>query len=308
MMISTLKQAILITIGTLFCLLSYSQTSTFSQLSMEAHRGGRGLFPENTIEAMKFALELPGTNTLEMDLCISKDKKVVVSHDVYFHQNITTTPQGKYLTTEEAKTHLLYQMNYDSIRKYDVGLKPHPDYPKQQRFATVKPLLGDLLNETEKTADKQGRKIYYNMEIKSRKAGDEKEHPVPEEFVDLVYKILKEKGIVSRTVIQSFDMRPLQVLHRKYPEVKLSLLTGKNAVSPQQMINRLGFAPAVYSPEYRTVSAEMIAFCHERNIKVLPWTVNTKEEIDQLISLGVDGIISDYPDLFKEISRKTINK
>lgn len=307
-MISTLKQAILITIGTLFCLLSYSQTSTFPQLSMEAHRGGRGLFPENTIEAMKFALELPGTNTLEMDLCISKDKKVVVSHDVYFHQNITTTPQGKYLTAEEAKTHLLYQMNYDSIRKYDVGLKPHPDYPKQQRFATVKPLLEDLLNETEKTADKQGRKIYYNMEIKSRKAGDEKEHPVPEEFVDLVYKILKEKGIVSRTVIQSFDMRPLQVLHRKYPEVKLSLLTGKNAVSPQQMINRLGFTPAVYSPEYHTVSAEMIAFCHERNIKVLPWTVNTKEEIDQLISLGVDGIISDYPDLFKDVSRKTINK
>jgi len=303
MMKPDIKKAILTITGILSGFLSYGQIIA-SQLGLEAHRGGRGLFPENTIEAMRFAMNLPGTNTLEMDLCISKDKKVVVSHDVYFHQNITTTPQGKYLTAEEARTHLLYQMDYDSIRKYDVGLKPHPDFPKQQRFAAVKPLLTDLLDVTEKIADKQSREIFYNMEIKSRKSGDGKEHPFPEEFADIVYQVLKEKDIVSRTVIQSFDMRPLQVLHRKYPDVKLSLLTGKNAASPQQMLDRLGFNPSVYSPEYHTVSAEMIAFCHERNIKVLPWTVNTKEEIAQLIDLGVDGIISDYPDLFKDISRK----
>ncbi len=302
-MTSALKKTTLIIAGTLFSLLSFSQIAV-SQLSLEAHRGGRGLYPENTIEAMKFAMELHGTNTLELDLCISKDKKVVVSHDVYFHQNITTTPQGKYLTAEEAKTYLLYQMNYDSIRKYDVGLKPHPDFPRQQRFAAIKPLLADLVDEAEKLAIKQGREIFYNMEIKSRKSGDGKEHPSPEEFADIVYQVLKEKGIVSRTVIQSFDMRSLQVVHRKYPDVKLSLLTGKNAASPQQMLDRLGFNPSVYSPEYHTVSAETIAFCHERNIKVLPWTVNTKEEIAQLIDLGVDGIISDYPDLFKDISRR----
>ncbi|WP_017260018.1 glycerophosphodiester phosphodiesterase family protein [Pedobacter arcticus] len=297
------KKIILITAGILYSLFSYSQL-VVSQLSLEAHRGGRGLFPENTIEAMKLAMHLPGVNTLEMDLCISKDKKIVVSHDVYFHQNITTTPQGKYLSPEEAKAHLLYQMNYDSIRKYDVGLKPHPDFPKQQRFATIKPLLTDLIDETEKLATKQGREIYYNMEIKSGKSGDGKENPFPEEFVDIVYKVLQEKGIVSKTVIQSFDRRPLQVLHRKYPDVKLSLLTGKSAIGPQQMIEKLGFNPAVYSPEYNTVSDEMIKYCHERNIKVLPWTVNTKEEIMHLINLGVDGIISDYPDLFNDVSRK----
>src|SRR5690606_24338626 len=197
---SDIRKTILTITGILSVFLSQGQI-TSSQLRLEAHRGGRGLFPENTIAAMKLAMELPGTNTLEMDLCISKDKKVVVSHDAYFHQNITTTPQGKYLTAEEAKSHVLYQMDYDSIRSYDVGLKPHPDFPKQQRFAAVKPLLTDLIDVTEEIAGKQGCEIFYNMEIKTRKTGDRKEHPTSEEFSDIVYQVSKDKGIVSRTVI-----------------------------------------------------------------------------------------------------------
>jgi len=271
------------------------------KFGFEAHRGGRALMPENTIGAMKYALSIKNVNTLEMDLCISKDKKVVVSHDVYFHPNITTTPQGEYLTAENARQHLLYQMPYDSISKYDVGLKPHPDFPDQKKYAAVKPLLTNLLDETEKIAKQQGRLIYYNMEIKSRKGGDGKENPLPDEFIELVIKVLTEKGVTDRTVIQSFDMRPLQVLHQKHPEIKVSLLTGKNAVGPQQMLQRLGFTPAVYSPELSTVTPEMISYCHERKIKVLPWTVNDAKEIQRLKDLGVDGVISDNPSLFQEI-------
>lgn len=290
----------------LIIVLSWVNIFCYGQLlagkfGFEAHRGGRALVPENTICAMKHALSLKNVNTLEMDLCISQDKQVVVSHDVYFHQNITTTPQGEYLTAENARQHLLYQMPYDSISKYDVGLKPHPEFPDQQKYAAVKPLLNNLLDETEKIAAKQKRLIYYNMEIKSRKAGDGKEHPNPYEFVDLVIKVLKEKGVLARTVIQSFDMRPLQVIHQKYPEVKTSLLTGKNAVGPAQMLQRLSFAPAVYSPEYSTVTPEMISYCHAQNIKVLPWTVNSVADIQRLKDLGVDGVISDNPALFQKV-------
>jgi glycerophosphoryl diester phosphodiesterase len=105
--------------------------STFPSFDKEGHRGSRGLMPENTIPAMLKAIDL-GVTTLEMDAVISRDKQVVVSHDPYFNADITTTPEGGQLTKAEASSRLLYRMDYDSIKKYDVGLKPHPGFPRQQ--------------------------------------------------------------------------------------------------------------------------------------------------------------------------------
>jgi lysophospholipase L1-like esterase len=124
---------------------------------MQGHRGCRGLMPENTIPAMLHAIDL-GVTTLEMDVVISADKKVVVSHDPHFHENITTLPGGGQLTKKEAATRLLYSMRYDSIIKYDVGLKPHPDFPRQQKMAVSKPLLSDLIAACEAYAKQKGRK------------------------------------------------------------------------------------------------------------------------------------------------------
>lgn len=276
---------------------------TLSAQSFQAHRGGRGIMPENTIEAMKYTIDIKEVTTLELDLCVSKDKKVVVSHDVYFHSNFTTTPDKKYISGKDQQKFLLYSMPYDSICKYDVGLKPHPEFPLQRKFAAVKPLLTDLIDSCENYARKKHRKIQYNMEIKSKIAGDGTQHPAPEEFVDLVVEILKEKKILKRTNIQSFDVRPLQVLHRKYPNVKLAFLVGKNAGMLDENLKLLGFRPQIYSPEYKTVTAEMIKYCHRRNIKVIPWTPNTPEEIKSLLNLGVDGIISDFPELFTKTNK-----
>ena len=117
-------------------------------LDLQGHRGCRGLMPENTIPAMIRAIDLR-VFTLELDVVISADKKVVVSHDVFFHENITTTPEGKFLTKSEAAKRLLYTMPYDSIRRYDVGMKPHPDFPRQQKMAVYKPLLSELLDSTQ---------------------------------------------------------------------------------------------------------------------------------------------------------------
>jgi len=278
-----------------------SSSASIPTFDKEGHRGCRGLMPENTIPAMLKALDL-GVNTLEMDVVISKDNQVVVSHDNYFNELITTTPDGKYLTKTEAPKYLLYSMTYDSIRKFDVGLKPHPDFPRQEKIAVSKPLLSALLDATENEAKQKGREVHYNIEIKSNPVNDGKKHPVINEYVDLLMNVIKEKGIVSRTVIQSFDPRGLQIIHNKYPGTATSLLIeGNDKRSLEDQLQQLGFNPSAYSPHFSLVTPALVKACHEKNIKVIPWTVNSIAEIKRLLGLGVDGIISDYPDLYLQL-------
>lgn len=272
-------------------------------LDLQAHRGGRGLMPENTIPAMKNAIDL-GVTTLEMDAVISKDNKVVISHDVYFSDVITTTPEGGFLTKVTAPQRLLYTMPYDSIKKYDVGLKLHPDFPRQKKMSAYKPLLSDLIDSAEAHAKIKGRKIEYNIEIKSKEGSDGVRHPDPQNFSELVIGVLKDKKIMDRTTIQSFDIRPLQYIHKKYPAIRLSYLVEKPGELLQGQISRLGFIPAIYSPPLPLVTRDMVNQCHEKGMKVIVWTANTVEQMNSIIDMGVDGIISDYPDLFAQIKQR----
>ncbi len=287
--------------GLLACTSIKTVSMIFPSFDKQGHRGARGLMPENTTPAMLKAVDL-GVTTLEMDLQISKDKKVVVSHDPNFNANITTTPEGKYLSKDEAKNLLLYNMNYEEIKKYDVGLKPHPDFPYQQKTAVYKPLLADLLEATEKYTKGKGINILYNIEIKSNIKKDGINHPPIEEFADLAMAAIRQKGITSRTVIQSFDPRALVVMHKKYPYVATSILIeayDKRSLSEQ--LEEIGFVPTVYSPNHTLVTKALVEACHEKNIKVIPWTVNDLQSMKTLIALGVDGIITDYPDLFAQL-------
>ncbi len=267
----------------------------------QGHRGCRGLMPENTIPAMLKAIDL-GVTTLEMDLAISQDGQVVVSHDPNFNENITTTPAGKTISKAEAARLLLYTMPYDSIKKYDVGLKPHPLYPQQQKLAVHKPLLADLIDASEVHAKEQGRQILYNIEIKSTVAGDGKKHPPVEEFVDLAMAVINRKGIAERTTIQSFDPRALQVMHRKHPTISTALLIeADDKRTPSAQVQELGFTPNIYSPHFSLVNEALASECRQRNMKLIPWTVNNLEEMKRLQVLKVDGIITDYPDLFQRL-------
>ena len=270
------------------------------QFDKQGHRGSRGLMPENTIPAMHKAIDL-GVTTLEMDVVISKDKKVVVSHDPYFNADITTTPDGKTLSKTEESERLLFAMNYADIRRYDVGLKLHPNFSRQQKISVYKPLLSELIQSSESYAkQKSKRPLWYNIETKSKPGGDGVNHPAPAEFVDLLVAEIKKEYIEKRTVIQSFDMRTLQVVHAKYPALKTSLLmenTDKRSLDEQ--LKDLGFTPTVYSPHYSLVTVNLVKACHEKGMKITPWTVNTKAEIEVLTAMGVDGIITDYPDLFQ---------
>jgi glycerophosphoryl diester phosphodiesterase len=275
--------------------------NNFPAFDKQGHRGSRGLMPENTIPAMLRAID-EGVTTLEMDVVISKDKKVVVSHDPYFHHNITTTPDGKTLTSDEAKNHLLYQMTYDSIKKYDVGLKPHPTYPQQQKIAVHKPLLTELIKASEVYAKEKNNPVNYNIEIKSLGGREGKTQPPVTEFAELVVDAIRHAGVLGKTTIQSFDIRPLQYLHQNHPGIQLALLVeGTDTVSVEGQLKRLGFTPQIYSPHYSLVNPTMLHTCKNLKMQVVPWTVNSLTEMQRLKDLGVDGIISDYPNLFKEL-------
>ncbi len=271
---------------------------TLPAFNQEGHRGARGLFPENTIPSMYAAID-HGVHTVEVDVVISADRQVVISHDVYFHPDITTTPQGKHVTAKEGARMLLFHMNYDSIRKYDVGMKPHPDFPLQQKIPAYKPLLGELIDSTDIYAASRGRSVLYNIELKTSVANEGSKHPSVEDFTDLVMKVVKEKGIENRCYLQSFDFRPLQILHRKYPRIATAvLISGNDKRSLAQQIEALGYTPEMYSPHYSLVTPALVTDCHQRGIKLIPWTVNSMEEMRKLKAMGVDGIITDYPNYF----------
>jgi glycerophosphoryl diester phosphodiesterase len=271
-----------------------------SSFDLEAHRGGRGLMPENTIPAMKNAVDLNVT-TIEMDVVISKDNKVVVAHDFSFNEVITTTPNGEYLTKKEAEEQLVYEMTYDELRKYNVGIKPHPEFPQQKKLNTYIPLLSELIDSVEAYTNSTGKTIRYNVEIKSGENTDGTHHPKPSTFCELLVAVLRAKKILERTKVQSFDIRPLQYIHETYPYLELAYLVENPTESLQEQIDKLGFVPNVYSPEASLVTKEVVNQCHQKGMRVIPWTVNMVKEMNELIALGVDGLISDYPNLFSQL-------
>ena len=272
--------------------------SKSNPVDYQAHRGGRGLMPENTIPAMLAAMDNEKVATLEMDLAITKDKQVVVSHDPVLNPIITTKPDGSFIKANEVNQYIIYQMNYDQLQKFDVGLKPHPGFTNQKKLAAAIPTLASLIDSVELKSKNIGSKMLYNIEIKSVDGKDDMEHPAPEEFVDLVVNLIKQKNITIRTTIQSFDLRPLRVLHDKYPTIKTAYLVfGAECANAEKQIALLGFQPTIYSPEFKYVTKETVDYCHAHNMKIIPWTVNTKKEIDALIAIGVDGLITDYPNL-----------
>lgn len=261
---------------------------------VEAHRGGRGLMPENTIPAMLNGVRV-GARTLELDTHITADGKVVVSHDGMMTAAIMQKPDGTNLTKAEEKQHILYKMTYDSIRMYIEGVKNYPAFPQQQKVKTYKPLLADLIDSVEAYVKANRLKpVYYNIETKSKVTDDNIENPIPTVFVKLLMDVINQKHITDRVIIQSFDVRTLQVLHQQMRQVKTALLIQTGDYDTN--IKLLGFTPTILSPEQKIVTADMVATAHKNNVQVIPWTVNDEAAMKALADLKVDGLISDYPD------------
>lgn len=264
---------------------------------IEGHRGCRGLMPENTVPAMLHAIDM-GVTTLEMDVVFTKDMQPILSHEPFFNHEITTKPDGSFVTEAEEHSLNIYTMDYDSVKRYDVGMKAHPRFPEQKKMPAVKPLLLDVIDCVEShLQENKKKKVFYNIETKTNKLTDNIYHPEPAAFVDALMKVLLQKEITSRVIIQSFDFRTLRYLKFHYPYMKTSLLIEDFDMRPfEEQLTMAGFKPTIYSPAYNLVTRKMINYCRSKNIKVIPWTVNDKAVFDSLVAKKVDGIITDYPD------------
>lgn len=267
---------------------------------LEGHRGCRGLMPENTVAAMLHALQL-GVNTLEMDAVITRDKEVILSHDPFFNHEISTKPDGTTFGPTEDGKYNIFKMDYAEIRNWDVGEKPHPRFPEQKRLAAVKPRLADLIDSVEEYIRTHRLKpVDYNIETKCLPATDGLFHPGPEEFTRLLMDVVMSKKISARAIIQSFDIRTLKIIHQNYPGIRTALLIEDyDKREPSAQIQELGFTPSIYSPAYQLVDAGRVSFCHRQGMTLIPWTVNDKATFDMLVRLGVDGIITDFPNSLK---------
>lgn len=266
----------------------------------QGHRGARGLLPENSIPAFLKALDFPAITTLEMDVAISKDSQIVISHEPWMSSGICSHPDGKPVTKEEEAQILLYQMTYDEIKKFDCGSRGNERFTDQQPTATYKPLLSEMVEAVEnKVQQQQLPAPLYNIEIKSDASWDGEKAPSPKDFVYLLLKEIKRLGISERVCIQSFDIRSLQIMHQFAPEMTTALLI-ENKDGVEDNLKKLGYVPNIYSPYYQLITANTVKVVHEKGMRLIPWTVNETSTMESLIKLGVDGIITDYPNLIPE--------
>ncbi|HET7361231.1 MAG TPA: glycerophosphodiester phosphodiesterase family protein, partial [Salinimicrobium sp.] len=185
---------------------------------------------------------------------------------------------------------------------FDVGSKFHSSFPEQQKMKAYIPLLGELIDSVEQYTVRKGLpEVIYNIEIKANPEKDGEYQPKPEEYIKLVMEVMNSKPIGNRFYIQSFDIRQIQEVHENYPGTVTGFLTGNENFTFEENIDRIGFKPQIYSPHYKLATDSLIEKAHKNGMKFVPWTVNSVTEMQRLIDMGVDGIITDYPNLFSEV-------
>ncbi|RYG00910.1 MAG: glycerophosphodiester phosphodiesterase [Chitinophagaceae bacterium] len=262
----------------------------------EGHRGARGLVPENTIASMKKALDL-GADVVEVDVYITKDGEVLIAHDPFVNRAISTVPGTNELTADDAKKYTWHQMEYADIKKIDVGSKGNPGFPRQTPQPAYMPLLGELIDSVEAYTKQLSRKpAIYNIEIKADPKFDGVYQPDAAVIVKKVMDVVHSKNIGKRFYLQSFDKRQIQEVHKSYPDVITAYLVSRK-LSVDAYLAELGYTPEILSPYYKEVTARTVSDCKKHKMRLVPWTVNTAAEVDSLLALGVNGIITDFPDL-----------
>ncbi len=270
--------------------------------SWQGHRGARGLAPENTIPAFIKALEY-NVHTLELDVVVSKDKKIIVSHEPYFSHVISTKPNGEPVTKKEEKTLIVYEMDYKEIKQYDCGIRGHKKFPNQIPEPVYKPSFKDMVKAVDKHCRKNKLpKPNFNIEMKSYAQYYGIATPYPKEFVEIMLQELTDLKIKKRTNLQAFDFDLLREIKKQDPDMEIAMLVEFiDGPDVDKHIKNLGFKPDLYSPDHKLLTKKVIKKCHEMDMRVIPWTVNKVERMETLIRYGVDGIITDYPDRISSV-------
>jgi len=295
-------------------------TAAAHALDIQGHRGARGLAPENTLPAFARALAI-GVTTLELDCAVTKDGVVVVSHDPAFNPDITRGPDGKWL---EKAGPAIWSLTFEELQRYDVGrLNPSNAYakrwPEQQPVDQTRiPRLADVFALVRKAGNETVR---FNIETKISPL-EPTQTTGPEDFVRKLISAVRSAGMAERTAIQSFDWRTLQIVQQEAPEIPTVYLTVEKGFMDSIQRNKpsspwtAGFhvsryggsiprmvkaaGGAVWSPYYAETTRGQVQEAQSLGLKVVVWTVNEPADMRRVIEWGVDGIISDRPDLLHQ--------
>ncbi len=302
---------------TIACL--FAATPAFA-FDLQGHRGARGLAPENTIPAFATALSL-GVTTLEFDVNLSKDGKLIVGHDPVLQPYLARL-DNKWIA---APGPAIWQSTAEEIRRYDVGrLDPNTrygqTYPEQRAVdGTRMPLLEQVFALVAKSGNTTVR---FNIETKLNPAKPDESAP-PEQFAAALVKAIRDGGMAQRATIQSFDWRTLKAAAALAPEIPRVHLTIEGTNSDNVQRGQPGASPwmggldaddhvstpalvkaaggQVWSPFWRNVTPALVAEAQTLGLKVIPWTVNEPAEMERQIDMKVDGLISDYPDRLRKV-------
>jgi glycerophosphoryl diester phosphodiesterase len=254
------------------------------KISVHGHRGARSVRPENTLPAFAYAMD-EGVDVLEMDLAVTKDDVLVVSHDARMNPKCCTGPEG-------AET-LIRRMRFEELRRWDCGAKPNPDFPRQQPVAGTRV---PSLDEVFELVKQRGSRVEFNIETKISPARAE-EAPAPERFVELLLAAIRRHGMTERVILQSFDYRTLHAMKKLEPRLRLSALYPTSAGAPRRTLLEVAreAGAGIVSPNIRTVVAAEVKAAQKAGLQVVPWTANTPAEWEPLVAAGVDAIITDDP-------------
>jgi glycerophosphoryl diester phosphodiesterase len=266
---------------------------TASAFDLQGHRGARGLAPENTLQGFAAALAV-GVTTLELDTGVTKDGVVVIHHDRRLNPDIARGPDGRWV---EAPAPLLHELNFAELRGYDVGrLRPGSktaeQFPEQEPADGARvPRLAELFDLVEKSGNASVR---FNIETKLSPQAPE-ETLAPEPFALALIAEIRKAGMEERASIQSFDWRTLRVVEREAPAIATVYLTGRRREGSQpEAVHAAG--GRIWSPNHLEMDSAALVEARALGLRVIPWTVNEPIAVELMLDLGVDGLITDFPD------------
>lgn len=271
-------------------LLSVCYTFAQTVFQIHGHRGARGLAPENTLAAFYEGAKYKA-DYLELDVVITKDNYVLVSHEPWLRAEICENVKGS------PKDNNIFNMTLAEVLQYDCGSKFVSKFPEQKKVKSYKPLLSEVIDSLIIYCEKNYLKTpKINVEIKCHKSKDGAFQPSPKTFAQLVYNVLKEKNMLKNVMIQSFDLRVLQEFRQIDSTIPQGLLIA-NFKSVKQNVKSLGYTPTWYNPYFKLVNKKNIQTVHSMGMVIVPWTVNKEKDMKKLKQWGVDGVITDYPNL-----------
>lgn len=263
------------------------------------HRGYRGVYPENTLVGFTEAIKL-GVDAIELDIVMSGDGNIVVSHEPFMSQITCLKPNGKELQESEDQQFNLYQMSYDEIKRFDCGLKVNQKFSKQKSIAVYKPLLSEVIETCDSYAKSVKSEIEYIIEIKSDSELYEVYYPNPPEYVEAIFGVLDKYSIYERVVLKSFDVTILNEIKKQRPSQKISLLINRDE-SIEEKLKQLDFTPEILGVYFKLLSEKMVSHYKNEGFLINAWTVNKITSLQKVVDLGIDGIITDYPNRLKDL-------